>query len=174
MKPEHIDRAALSANVEGHLGGNIPAKSREEGDDVLDQVGVTRIEKSVEAFTVPEQAKVDTSPKACRHAHERGDRDPIGTTALDPPDDRARDACPRSQLGLGQSSPQTQRSHPEPISDASIAEASLATMHCGVSGRGGRADDTLRCTYRLVGRFCRAAVRGVNDEPEREASSDAG
>jgi hypothetical protein len=140
MKREEIDRAALSANVEGNLCRDSPMEPGKHRDDMLNQLGVARVQESVEPLALPEQANVDTRAKLGGDAVERVDRDPIGSSSLDPRDDGSRYPCADAQVRLGPLTAMSERAHSEPISDdihdASVALADALPRICRLCRQG--------------------------------------
>lgn len=117
VERQDVDRSALVAHLEGHLGSHFLCARIEDGDGSIHQARVARIEQPVETLAVPQQPDVDAGIEPGRDQHEGVDGHTVGAAAFDPTDDRRRDASQGRQMGLRPAPAHAQRAHPETESD---------------------------------------------------------
>ena len=125
---QDVDRAPLAADIERDLGRDEPVTVRQEFERAVDEVGVPGVEESVEALALPEEPDIDARPERGGDADEHVYSDPVGMSALDPPDSRPRDMRLRREVVLGPTSLATKRSQTESEPD-DIHAGSMTTSH---------------------------------------------
>lgn len=129
VEREDVDRAPFAANVEGHLGRDLPVGGTQDLEYSVDEPGVSRIEESIQTLALPEQPNIYAGIEGDRDANEGMQRYAIGMPALDPPNDGTRHARPLRELVLGPASPVTERSKSEAEPD-SIHRSRMETSPC--------------------------------------------
>jgi hypothetical protein len=113
VEREDVDGAALAADVERHLGGDLPPHRPETAQHPLREVGVSAVEQPIEAFALPQQSHGHRPAERRRHADQDVQGDAIGATALDATNDTPRHVRRTGETLLRPATSTAQRSHPE-------------------------------------------------------------
>ena len=87
MECQNVDRAALAADVERHLGGGDPLRGSEHGEQLVHEHRVSRVEESVQALRVPQKADIDAGAEFRGDPAQGQDGHAISLAALDSTDD---------------------------------------------------------------------------------------
>jgi hypothetical protein len=85
---EDVDRSAFPEHGDRHFRQHRPPGSIEVTHDAFDRGSVRGIEQSVEALTLPRQAKLEARVHRSSQAMERTHREPVDAATLDPQDER--------------------------------------------------------------------------------------
>lgn len=83
MEGEDVDRATLAPDREGDLDGDLPAGRTKHDDERVDEPSVRLVDQSVECFTIPSKANIDSRTDRSGDGPERGDRHRLDVTRFD-------------------------------------------------------------------------------------------
>jgi hypothetical protein len=86
VKGQDVDRPAFSADFEGHFRGDLPPCRFEKSEASFDKIGVRGVEQAIETLAVPQDPNINARAQSRRHADDRVERDPVDSSALEPPD----------------------------------------------------------------------------------------
>ena len=97
---QDVDRAALARDGEGCLDYRLPAQAVQAGDHRFNEPGVSSVEQTIEAFTLPTNLDVECRAKSLGNASQRIDLDIAELSGFDLADQLPRVTDTRSKIGL--------------------------------------------------------------------------
>jgi hypothetical protein len=79
---EHVDRAAFSEDLEGHLVEHRPATRSEEPRDRIHQSRVIGVEEPIQLFSVPQHPDRESGVEGAEDTAQERNGEPIGFAAF--------------------------------------------------------------------------------------------